>query len=240
MKNLFIISSIFLLSFNLGYAQGGKTEKAINLWDELLGTYVTPGGHVNYEGFKQDKNFQKCLDLFTSQGPQDSWTRDQKMAYWINVYNAFTVKLIVDHYPLESIKDIEEPWDIALINIDGKSYTLNNVEHDILRPDFKDPRVHFAVNCASFSCPVLHNEAIRAESLNSTLDTLTKNFLNDIHRNRISSRKAEISKIFEWFKDDFATVGGVRKFIEEYRGSKINPDLELTYIPYDWKLNSLK
>lgn len=217
-------------------AQGNKITKATDLWDELLSKYVTPGGYVNYEGFKSDKDFQKCLNFFASEVPKESWLREAQMAYWMNVYNAFTVKLVTEHYPVASIKDIDEPWKQKFIVLDGQSFSLDQIEHEILRPKYQDPRIHFGINCASFSCPVLPNKALRAETLDETLDELTRAFLNDIHRNRISGRKAAVSQLFEWFADDFKAAGGVRAFIEKYRG-KIDPKLELTYIPYNWSLN---
>lgn len=233
----FLLSFLALSLLTLStHAQGSKIAKATDLWDALLVKYVTPGGYVNYEGFKSDKDFQKCLNLFASEVPKESWMREAQMAYWMNVYNAFTVKLITEHYPIASIKDIEEPWKQKFIELDGQTYSLDQIEHEILRPVFKDPRIHFGINCASFSCPVLPNKAHRAETLDATLDGLTREFLNDIHRNRISGRKAAVSQLFEWFAEDFEAVGGVRAFIEKYRGT-IDPKLELTYIPYNWKLN---
>lgn len=237
MKHLLSLTFAFLLSFG-AFSQGGKIDKAYEAWDQLLQAYVTPGGHVNYKGFKADKNFDKALSLFAAKLPADSWTKEQEMAYWINVYNAYTVKLIVDNYPLKSINDIKDPWDQRFIVLEGKEFSLNQIEHEILRPKFKDPRVHFAINCASFSCPVLHNRAILPAELDATLVRLTKDFLNDLHRNRIYTKKAEVSQIFEWFASDFEAEGGVRAFIEKYRG-KLNADIKLSYLPYDWSLNEL-
>lgn len=236
MRILLSFIALILVSTSIT-AQGNKIAKANDLWDELLGKYVTPGGFVNYEGFKSDKDFQKCLNFYASEVPNDQWTREAQMAYWMNVYNAFTVRLITDHYPLKSIKDIDEPWKKKFIKLDGEAYSLDQIEHEILRPIFKDPRIHFGINCASFSCPVLPNKAHRAETLDETLDHLTREFLNDIHRNRISGRKAAVSQLFEWFAEDFEAAGGVRAFIEQYRG-KIDPKLELSYITYNWNLNT--
>jgi hypothetical protein len=236
---LFTLAWIASLSFGIATQTSAqaKLDKTLDAWDVLLKKYVTPGGVVDYAGFKADKEFSKVLAGFNAVAPETSWTKDQEMAYWINVYNAYTVKLIVDRFPLKSINDIEKPWEQPIVKAGGKTYTLNAVEHEILRPKFKDPRVHFAINCASFSCPVLPNKAIRASTLQADLDKLTRDFLNDIHRNRISSRKAEISQIFEWFADDFKAAGGVRKFIADYRGVALPESTPLSYITYDWKLN---
>jgi hypothetical protein len=134
------------------------------------------------------------------------WSESAQLAYWINVYNAFTIKLIIDHYPVESIKDIgskiqvpfiNSPWDIKLIEIEGKKYDLNNVEHSILRKDFEEPRIHFAIVCASFSCPKLRREAFTAEKLEEQLQEQAVDFINDPAKNSISKNKAEVSKIFQ-------------------------------------------
>lgn len=235
-----ILLSLFTLAIFASplLGQGGKASKAIEGWDQLVQQYVTPGGLVDYTAIKNDKEFTKTLNLFSAQAPDaKKWTKEQQLAYWINVYNAFTVKLIVDHMPIKSIKDIEEPWKKEFIELGNSTYSLDQIEHEILRKQFDEPRIHFALNCASFSCPVLPNRALKAETLDATLDRLTRDFLNDIHRNRISARKADVSQLFEWFAEDFESVGGVRAFIKEYRGKAIDPDLELTYIKYDWRLN---
>lgn len=232
-----LATALFLFFVVSACGQGNKISKATDLWDNLLALYVTPGGYVDYNGFKDDNDFQKCLKFFASEVPNEKWTREAQMAYWMNVYNAFTVKLVTEHYPIESIKEIEEPWKQTFITLDGNDYSLDQIEHEILRPTFKDPRIHFGINCASFSCPVLPNRAHRAENLDESLDKLTRDFLNDIHRNRISGRKAAVSQLFEWFAEDFESAGGVRAFIEKYRG-KIDPKLELSYIKYNWNLNT--
>ena len=127
------------------------------VWDELTRKHVTESGVVNYKGIIQDSiQFNAYLDLLSSHLPNETnWTREERLAYWINAYNAFTVKLIIDHYPVVSIKDIKKGiplvnsvWDIQFIEIGGKSYDLNNIEHGILRKEFYEPRIHFAINCA--------------------------------------------------------------------------------------------
>lgn len=233
MRNLLLI--VFFLPL-VAFAGPGKSSKGTDLWDQLLKKYVTPGGLVDYTAFKADNNFKKCLDLLASELPTEKWSREEQMAHWINVYNAFTVKLITDHYPVASIKDLDDPWKQEFIVLAGKKFSLDHIEHEILRKQFNEPRIHFALNCAAYSCPVLPNYAIRADKLDKQLDHLTREFLNDIHRNRISGKLAQISQIFEWFADDFKAEGGVRVFIEKHRGI-IDPNVELSFIQYDWKLN---
>lgn len=237
MRTLLTLFTLAILA-NPIFGQGGKASKAVDSWDQLVRKYVTPGGLVDYAALKDDREFAKTILMFSAQEPNtERWTEEQQLAYWINVYNAFTVKLIVDHMPIESIKDIDDAWKLEFIKLGDNTFSLDQIEHEIIRKQFDEPRVHFALNCASFSCPVLPNRALKAEDLDETLDRLTKDFLNDIHRNRISARKADVSELFEWFAEDFESVGGVRAFIEKHRGKAIDPDLELTYIKYDWRLN---
>ena len=177
------------------------TASSVNhsLFGDLLHKYVSDG-NVNYAGFKTDSTaLQSYLDLLTSTPPDPAaWSVDAQLAYWINVYNAFTIKLIIDHYPLESIKDIgskiqipfvNSPWDIKFIHMNGEKLDLNNVEHSILRKKFSEPRIHFAINCASFSCPKLRREAYLSTKLDEQLEEQAIDFINDPARNTIAEKR---------------------------------------------------
>ena len=167
------------------------------------------------------------------------------MAFWINVYNAFTVKLIVLNLPVKSIKDlggsiykVNTPWDIKFIKIGSKTYDLNNIEHKILRKKFKDPRIHFALNCASVSCPKLRNEAYVSSKLNKQLDEQTKYFINNSGKNIIKGDEAQLSKLFSWYRMDFKDGDGtVIDFINRYSNKKIDVRAKISYLEYDWNLN---
>lgn len=220
-----------------------------DLWDALLKKHVRADGMADYKGFVKDSvRLSQYLDLLASAHPQASWSRAEQMAYWINAYNAFTVKLIVDYYPVQSIKDIKKGipfvntvWDIKFINIQGKTYDLNNIEHNILRPQFKDARIHAAINCASISCPRLHNEAFTAAKLEKQLEAVTRSFINDPVRNRVSADKGELSAIFNWFSGDFKRdAGSVRNFVNKYAKIKLSESAKITYLDYDWGLNDAK
>ena len=139
-----------------------------SLWTDILQEHVTEEGWLDYQGVKKDsQRFNEYLRLLNDHHPNpDTWTRDERLAYWINAYNAYTVELILKHYPVESIKDIKRGvpfintvWDIEFIEIEGRNYSLNNIEHGILRPKFDDPRIHFAINCASYSCLLYTSDA---------------------------------------------------------------------------------
>lgn len=214
-----------------------RDNGAFILLDELLQKYVTADGVVNYKGLKADPSFARCISIFENMAPEDSWSKPKQMAFWINAYNAFTLKLITDNYPLKSITDLKDPWDKAFINLKGKKYTLNQIENEILRPNFKDPRIHFAINCASVSCPKLSNRAFFDMSLDRMLDQMTRGFLEDRTRNKIGPDKYEISQIFEWFSSDFDAAGGVSKFINRYSKTKIPTGASISYLEYDWGLN---
>ncbi len=206
-------------------------------WTILLTRYVSEQGNVDYKGVKSNyKDLSKYLSLLSKNPPTNSWSREDKLAFWINAYNAFTVKLIVDNYPLKSIKDIKTPWDYRFIKIGPKWYTLNDIEHRILRK-MDEPRIHFAINCASVSCPKLLNEAFLPEKLDSQLTSATQEFLSDPVRNEIGSKKVKISKIFRWFGKDFKGDGSLLDFLNKYTDISISPTAKMSFKEYNWNLN---
>jgi len=219
-------------------------------WNALLKKHVNNEGMVNYKAFLKDTSeLNRYLHLLETAHPNDkNWSREEQMAYWINAYNAYTIQLILRNYPVESIKDIKKGvafvnsvWDIKFIKIQGYTYDLNNIEHNILRPVFKDARVHAAVNCASYSCPTLLNEAFTADKLDKQLDEVMRGFVNDPLRNRVKADKAEISEIFKWFSGDFERdAGSVRAFLNRYAKEKLSDNGKITHIDYDWRLNEAK
>lgn len=215
-------------------------------WDALLKKYVNEQGFVDYTGFVRDSAaLNRYLHLLESAHPNAKhWSREEQMAYWINAYNAYTVQLVSRHYPVASIKDIKKGvafvnsvWDIKFIHIQGYTYDLNNLEHNILRPVFQDARIHAAINCASYSCPRLLREAYQADRLESQLETAMRGFVNDPLRNRIESNKAEISEIFKWFKGDFERQGSLRYFLNRYAQQQLTERTPISHIDYDWRLN---
>ncbi len=215
------------------------------LWDSLVQEHVSEAGKVDYKGFIKDSvQLNKYLMLIGKNHANDSWTKEQRLAYWINAYNAFTVKLIVDNYPVKSIKDIKKGlslistvWDIEFIDIEAVTYSLGNIEHDILRKRFDEPRIHFAINCASVSCPILLNEAYTAKKLEAQLTQQSKAFLSNPEKNKITANQLELSKIFKWFKGDFEKNGSRIDFINKYTEVKISPSASTSYMDYDWNLN---
>lgn len=208
-----------------------------NKWNALLQKNVSKDGTVNYKAFQKDgKELQSYLDELSARVPNRSWSRNATLAYWINTYNAFTVKLILDNMPIKSIKDINNPWGKKFISLANKKYSLEEIEHEILRK-MDEPRIHFAINCASFSCPNLLNSAYTETKLEQQLNTVAKSFINDKSKNSITANKIEISKIFDWFAGDFKKEGSVISFLNQYSSIKINPKAKLNYKDYNWSLN---
>ncbi|MEM1322447.1 MAG: DUF547 domain-containing protein [Bacteroidota bacterium] len=206
-------------------------------FDALLRKYVSASGKVDYKGFK---SAEKALDAYImdlrAHPIRDNWSRNSKMAYWINAYNAFTIKLILKNYPVSSITKLHggKPWDVKWIEIGANIYSLNNIENDILRPQYKDARIHFAVNCAAKSCPPLLNRAWTPNNLESYFEKQAKAFINNPQYNTISANEVKISKIFEWYAGDF---GNIIDYLNKYAKTKINAGAKVTYMEYDWALN---
>ena len=179
----------------------------------------------------------------------ETWPRNDRIAFWINAYNAFTVRLILDHYPVTSIRKIgwlplaafRERF-IPMPGLKGRTISLDEIEDDTLRAQFREPRIHFALVCAARSCPPLRGEAYRGADLDRQLDDQARAFLNDVTKNRIDAKTKTLylSSIFDWFGGDFeAAAGTVPDYIAQYVGGH---DLRLSayrieYLDYDWALN---
>jgi len=208
-----------------------------SMWSAILKENVTKNGNVNYPGIKANAGFEKYLTALTSAHPDASWSKNERLAYWINAYNAFTVKLINDNWPVKSIKDIGSPWKKKFITIEGNTYSLEDIEHNILRKKYDEPRIHFAINCASFSCPKLLNVAFTSDGIDGQLDKVTRSFINDSARNKITADSVEVSKIFDWFKGDFTKNGSLKDYINKYSTTKIGDNQKIGHLSYNWNLN---
>ena len=248
-KTLFLLPFVIFFAFGFKKMTDNKPKAVTHKqWSALLKKHVNNKGDVNYKGFIKDSSaLNSYLKLLSENAPDSSLTKDEKFAYWINAYNAFTVKLITQNYPLKSIKDLgstatkNSPWDKKFFTIGGKEMTLNNIEHDILRKQFNDPRLHFAINCASYSCPKLLNRAFEANTLNKQLNARATDFLNDKTKNIITPSLAKLSSILLWYGDDFTKTGLSKiEFINKYSHLKILPTAKIEFIKYNWDLNEQK
>ncbi|MBC6698431.1 DUF547 domain-containing protein [Hymenobacter sp. BT190] len=217
-------------------------------FDKLLKKHVNSKGQVNYKGFKADqKEFNQYLTLLSKNAPTAAWSKQEQMAYWINAYNAYTIRLILDHYPVQSIKDIGSkikipfvttPWAAKFFSIGGKKMSLDEIEHGNLRKNYNDPRIHFALVCASVSCPSLRNEAYTAAKLDSQLDDQGRDFLGNPAKNKISKSSAQLSKYFDWYKGDWNENGqSVVKWVNKYAPTKLDANAKIDFLDYNWNLN---
>ena len=227
------ISFLLTLFLTLNFNQKNIHER----WDQQLKEFVSENGKVNYKDWKSSiYDVDSYLEALKNHPPQEFWPKNDVMAYWINAYNALTVQLILQNYPLKSIKDLKDPWGRKVIEIEGKSYSLGEIEHKVLRK-MNEPRIHFAINCASVACPKLLNEAFSSLKLEQQLYRLTCDFLSDKSKNQLNSKKTMLSKIFQWYVKDFGSFDDRINFFKKYGDEKKKKKTSFRYLPYDWNLN---
>ena len=240
MKTLLIILliSLGLTNSEINFQQDQNQDKGIHAsWNVLLQQYVDADGNVDYRSWKKSQtDLDKYIQLLEKTPPANYWDKNDSLAYFINAYNAVTIKLILDNYPLKSIRDIKDPWDSKSLNLPNNSLTLNDIEHKVLRK-MDDPRIHFAINCASASCPQLSNEAFRASKVQKQLEEATALFINDTSKNQISEKNIGLSKIFLWFSKDFGSKKERIAFIQKYSQKPFKDNAKIKYQEYDWSLN---
>lgn len=224
--------------------QGDAPLADHQLWTKLLQTHVDLQGRVNYEGLLNDRlRLEEYTQALSAHPPGADWSEQERLAYWINSYNAFTVLLIIDHYPLKTIKEIraglpiiDSPWDLKFFKIGTVDFDLNTIEHEILRKQFNEPRIHFAINCASCSCPKLRNEAYESQRLEVQMEEQAKEFVSDPTKNNITASEIKLSKIFSWFENDFTKSGSINSYLKRYTDD-ISEEHEVSYMDYNWSLN---
>ena len=253
------------------YPQAESEETG--LYATLLQTYLDDTGLVDYRGLKANR---EGLDLFASRlrdldgTVYENWTDQHKIAFWLNAYNSLTLRLIIDHYPIKSsfikslrypknsIRQISGGWDRIAFPVMGRPLTLNQIEHNILRARFSEPRIHMALVCASRSCPKLRQDPYTAENLEAQLQDQTRAFLRSEDNFSINRQKGEVylSSIFKWFKEDFQSTEGPspkltgqtqamsavlvfvsRHVSEELRRYLLEARYNVKFLPYDWSLN---
>ena len=240
------IAVILVLGGVLAAAGGARAEAVdYGTYAELLQAHVRDGV-VDYAGFKAD---EARLDDYLARNGRvnpESLSREDRFAYYINAYNAWTIKLILTGYPgVKSIKDLgsllQSPWKKPFVKIDGRTLTLDEIEHSILRPQFKDARVHFAIVCASKGCPPLIVQPYRGAVLDDQLNRVTTAFLNRPGNYRLAGDRFEVSSIFKWFGEDF---GNLIDFYIRYAQGDLKQALQagrdrirVGYLDYDWSLN---
>ncbi len=224
-------------------------------WDELLQRHVKRDSQgVNRFDYRAVVGQERqTLDAYIAQLGRvtiDDYNRDEQYAYWVNLYNALTVQVVLDHYPVDSIRDIDispglfadGPWDKPLISVQGEELSLNDIEHRILRPIWNDPRIHYAVNCAAIGCPNLQSSAFTAAALDSQLDQAAREYVNSPRGVRSGSNGLVVSSIYAWFQEDFGgNVDGIiahlKRYAEGETAAKLAGAQDLASHEYDWSLN---
>lgn len=220
-------------------------------WDQILKQYTSKKGKQVYFKYNELKNNENELNSYLRQLESVSketfniFERDQKLAFWINAYNAYTIQIILKNYPVKSIKDISSgwfssgPWKKEFINLFGKNMSLDNIEHDTIRKEFDEPRIHFAVNCASIGCPSLLEEAFVSSRLNGQLDKAALNFLQNKSKNYVKGNILYLSKIFEWYGSDFSKKHGDFKNYIIKTLNLPHKNYDVKFNDYNWNLNEV-
>jgi Protein of unknown function, DUF547 len=247
---------LLLLSFAFAaHAQG--FDHAHQSWDALLRKHVVvlDGGkasQLRYVGIAQERAaLKQYLDTLSKVSETDfnAWSKPEQMAFLINAYNAYTVEKILTRYPnIRSIWDFGKffgnPFRDEFFTLLGRKFSLDRIEHETLRPRYKEPRVHYAVNCASVGCPMLREEAYIAVRLDEQLEAQANRFLSDRSRNRARDGRLEVSKIFDWFKEDFeprnryfSRYAAVLADNAQDHDKIVAGVLPLSFLDYDWSLN---
>ena len=238
------------------FQKGSSTTVDHSIWDGLLKTYVhkSPSGlnEVDYKAFKRSghKALKKYLRGLQTTNVK-KLDRDEQFAFWANLYNAKTIDVILQRYPVSSIKKIKSglfspgPWKLKILKVNGVTLTLNDVEHGILRKIWRDPRVHYAVNCASIGCPNLGRTAFTGKNLQKMLDAGARAYINSPRGVRVKNGRVTASKIYSWFNEDFGgNERGVLKHMLKYAkpalAAKLKAAGSIYSYQYDWSLNDVR
>lgn len=252
MFRLIIVFTLIFFASVVPDSFSSEFDHEYNDYQNRISKYISVReGLVDYKQLKiHSRGISNFLE--TSSNVQkkeyENWNKDQQLAFLINLYNVSTIKLILDNYPIKSIKDIESPWDKEFIDYLGSKISLNTLEHQIIRKEFDDPRIHFALVCAAKGCPVLLTEPFIASKLESQLEEAKKMFFSTRFKNylEISSNTLYLSPLFKWYGEDFENKSGsVKKYVipnltdKKLTSSQIE-NLKITYTDYDWTLNDIR
>ena len=242
-KRLLAFTALLMLSFNIFAAEPDWSSYALALKNVSSGTKNNVKlALVDYQTLKENGKLEAAYQQLSSFPVKNLNSKKEKLAFYINAYNILALKTVIDHWPLDSIKDVgsllSPVWGKPAGSIDGKTVSLDDIENKILRP-MGEPRIHFAIVCASVSCPDLRDTPYTASKLNAQLDEQVQKFLGNADKGlRVGNESIQISRIFDWFGKDFKPAGGVEAFIRRYRSDL--PELPLKEdINYDWNVNGI-
>lgn len=248
-----LLGAILMLGPAPGHSQPTVDH---SVFDSLLRQNVTEGGLVDYDAFADSPSFQRYLASL-SEARLEGMSDEQRLAFWINAYNAYTIELINRHDERKSIRNINKtlglfrgkgPWGEPLAEAAGQTWTLDQIEHEIIRVEFSEPRIHFALVCAAVGCPPLRNEAFSGERLHEQLEEQTRKFLlGNPEKNRVDAVAGVVylSPIFDWYRDDFpAGTDGLGGYLARFFPAGPERDLleggrfKTEFTDYDWSLNA--
>ncbi len=240
-------------------AHDPRSERTIDhsAWDAMLKEYVEVDDHLNRVDYAawQSENRETLLGYIAALEDIDltKLSRPEQYAYWVNLYNAATVALILKHYPVDSIRDIDispgffsnGPWGAKLVSVGGVNLSLDNIEHDILRVNWDDPRVHYAVNCASIGCPNLARDAYTGDKLDAQLNAAARAFIASPRGLRFNGARATASKIYSWYDEDFgnsqaSVIAHMRRYAEGETAERLARLSSIDNYDYDWRLNDVQ
>lgn len=222
-------------------------------WQEWLGKFVSRAAdgvtRVAYAGVTSMDRARLRTYIDSLQAiPISNYKRAEQLAYWINLYNALTIDIVLEHYPLDSIRDISSglfsrgPWRLRLARVEEKELRLDDIEHRILRPIWQDPRIHYALNCAALGCPNLQPVAFTAANSEGLLEKSAREFVNSERGARVDDKKLKVSSIYHWFEDDFGgseagVIAHLRKYANAELGARLAEFDRIDDHDYDWSLN---
>lgn len=255
-----LIALVAAAFFSLGMGAARAAAPEPRMWDALLERYVSAGAdgvnRVDYAAWKASPADRAALDAYIRSIEQtrlSTLSRDEQFATWSNLYNALTVRTILAHYPVRSIRDIRSegaglnpkalfgPWLTKVATVEGRRLSLDEIENAILRTQFDDPRVHYALNCASYGCPNLRTRAWRAESLDADLDAAARAYVNHPRGVSVTAQGLRLSSIYEWYAKDFGAPAELRAHLLRYAAPELAVRIRATEriagYGYDWSLN---
>jgi hypothetical protein len=208
-------------------------------YEDFLGKYVAVEGNVDYDAiYENQTDLKEVVQRFEEVTIDDHWSTNQKLSHWINAYNLYSIQLIINNFPINSIKDISESFDKRFIPYKNQLICLNFIEKELLSTTL-DERIHFAINCASISCPSLNRVPFYADTVDQQLEVAAKAFINDMTKNQITRKEVKLSKIFDWFSAHFLENNtSIISYINKYSDTKIKENATIEYLEYNWSLNS--
>lgn len=223
-----------------------------SIFDLVLKNYVTDEGLVNYSDLRSDEDLEDFLSYLRNTDPDTLPSREHSLAFWINAYNAFVLKGVINNYPVKNVLKVglipHTFFRVTKYETKHGNLTLSKIENSKIRDGFREPRIHFAINCASHGCPILLNKAYRAETLEEQLEVQAEQFINDKSKNRLDrkSNKLYLSRIFKWYEGDFLKDGKtlvdyVLKYLNDSDAQYIKENkIDIEFAEYDWNVNEIK